>query len=471
MEISRLKETITEYQTLYSRSEVRCSTLEGQLKELLEELEHKAPSLSAQRENYEKLILAYNDVKNHSLILEETDKSNKIKIELLENSIVEEREQKEPMRQQNKELSRQVITLKAQVQKLEMGTSNPFQTLIGTDQAQMRNAELQNIISENAKLKIELAGCKDELSELKSRYGDVKSNADAPPPNTQILLLYTRQRSELDELRTNLDARDLEISSLTHKLTTLQQSHDTLTTTLANKQLDLDRAQRERIDLDSRQSNHNHQISAKDIELKKKSDRISELTHQIQTVKTEQVQMQLFEKEVARKKLAELESRLRYEWNLERQKLEATVHELQLRSRTESLQHELSTVKSMYEHLQSQYAALHISQEQLQYQWNTSISEVVQLSHEKIFVAKEQIQEQQEIMNMAHEDYLMNRYLVYDLDEQLSTTQIDLDNVTVENTSIAEDKEVLQSENETITSERDGALQELQTFKASLENT
>ena len=72
---------------------------------------------------------------------------------------------------------------------------------------------------------------------------------------------------------------------------------------------------------------------------------------------------------------------------------------------------------------------------------------------------------------MAHEDYLMNRYLVYDLDEQLSTTQIDLDNVTVENTSIAEDKEVLQSENETITSERDGALQELQTFKASLENT
>ena len=44
---------------------------------------------------------------------------------------------------------------------------------------------------------------------------------------------------------------------------------------------------------------------------------------------------------------------------------------------------------------------------------------------------------------MAHEDYLMNRMLVYDLDEQLSTCQIDLDNITIENTSNAEDKELL----------------------------
>ena len=224
---------------------------------------------------------------------------------------------------------------------------------------------------------------------MKSRYGGEKSTADAPPPNTQLLLLYTRQRTELDDLRNNLDARDLELSSLTHKLTKIQSNYDSLTTTLAAKQHDLERSQREKVDLDSRQSNHNHQIYTKDIELKKKGDRISELTHQIQTVKTEQVKVQLFEKEVARKKVAEVESRLRHEWNLEKQKLETTINEYQLRSRTDSLQTELSTVKSMYEHLQSQYAVLHTSQEQLRYQWNTSISEVVQQSHENIFIAKE----------------------------------------------------------------------------------
>ena len=71
---------------------------------------------------------------------------------------------------------------------------------------------------------------------------------------------------------------------------------------------------------------------------------------------------------------------------------------------------------------------------------------------------------------MAHEDYLAQRALVYDLEEQLNTCQIDLDNITVENSSNAEDKEVLQSENQTITSERDAAIQELNIVKTSLES-
>ena len=191
----------------------------------------------------------------------------------------------------NKELHKQVIELKAQVQKLEMGSSNPFQTMIGTSEAQARNAELQNIISENARLIIELAGCKDELNEMKSMYGSSKVTTDVTPPPTQLLLLYTRQRTELSELRTNLDARAMEISTLTHKLTTLQSDYDTQSMLMANKQLDYDRVQRERIDLESRQNNHAHQLSAKDIDLKKKNDRISELIHQIQEVKTEKVEM------------------------------------------------------------------------------------------------------------------------------------------------------------------------------------
>jgi hypothetical protein len=57
--------------------------LQTQLTELLEELEVKAPQVATQRENYEKLILAYNELKHSALRLEENEKNAATRLDLM----------------------------------------------------------------------------------------------------------------------------------------------------------------------------------------------------------------------------------------------------------------------------------------------------------------------------------------------------------------------------------------------------
>jgi hypothetical protein len=100
-----------------------------------------------------------------------------------------------------------------------------------------RNRELEDIISDNARFRIEAERAKDEIGRLHNLLNETRSPVTAligyqwdsrHPDTNQLFIMHAKQKVELDQLMFRYESKDHESAALRNEITVLTTERDRL---------------------------------------------------------------------------------------------------------------------------------------------------------------------------------------------------------------------------------------------------
>jgi chromosome segregation ATPase len=214
----------------------------------MKEVENKAPQIQQQKINYEKLIVAYNDLSTKFQELSSTKDSLSAQVQTLHDSESALKDEKTDLQRESSLLSAQVRTLAQENSRLKNGgVSVPTAPLTFNNVEELHTQNLQLLatlrkVQEESKQQVSsaLSAAKREIEQQKQTISRLTSDlaatnlalenarakaAQAIPENyVNLELFYSQKREELNQLRLDKARLESENNYLSQRIQGLEQS-------------------------------------------------------------------------------------------------------------------------------------------------------------------------------------------------------------------------------------------------------
>ena len=159
-------------------------------------------------------------------------------------------------------------------------------------------------MQENFALKVDLKGDRDKIARLENRIQELKSpissligyKVDINHPDTnELFVLHTKLTCELDQLRQRFEQADLENAQLKQSLSAAHNEAQNLRENSNLTSMRLDSAVKEKAAADLRLQSLLIQEQMKERVLKDKTEKVTQLTSELQKVRSDQTEALLKE--------------------------------------------------------------------------------------------------------------------------------------------------------------------------------